>query len=114
MYKFLSDENNNCFRSSTNESIRPEPNDGVILYRPSEESNLKKSIKNPKQFKKEEEREKKCKVCLTNEKKVIIYPCRHKCVCQACFDEINSKEKKCPYCRAFINDGINIDLVYDV
>ena len=113
VYRFLSDKDNNCLKSSTNESIRPEPNEGVILFRPTEESSLRNTI-NPIISKKEEESKKKCKVCKTNEKKVIIYPCRHKCVCQACFDAINSKEKKCPYCRAHIIDGINIDLVYDV
>ena len=113
VYRFLSDKDNNCLKSSTNESIRHEQNEGVILYRPTEESSLRTSI-NSKKPKKEDERKKKCKVCKTNEKKVIIYPCRHKCICQDCFDIINSKEKKCPYCRAHIIDGINIDLVYDV
>ena len=34
VYKFLSAEDNNCLKSSTNESIPHEQNEGVILYRP--------------------------------------------------------------------------------
>ena len=61
-----------------------------------------------------QEKEIKCVVCLTNEPKVILYPCRHKCVCQNCYTSINSLQPhKCPICRAIFTDGINIDNVFD-
>lgn len=36
-----------------------------------------------------------CVVCLTNEKSVILMPCRHMCVCEVCFTHLD----KCPVCR---------------
>ena len=41
-----------------------------------------------------------CLICLNNKAIIVLSPCRHKCVCEACFNDINSRRlKKCPICR---------------
>lgn len=47
-----------------------------------------------------------CVVCLTEQKEVILLPCRHMCVCQSCFVHID----KCPVCRCTFDAYLAIDL----
>jgi hypothetical protein len=63
--------------------------------------------------KKEEEKEHNCVICMTNEAKIILCPCGHKCVCEACYNDLNSRyPKRCPICR---NEFIGkIDRVFSV
>lgn len=39
-----------------------------------------------------------CVICLTNERKYIITPCNHFCVCNTCSTRVQY-ENKCPICR---------------
>jgi len=39
-----------------------------------------------------------CTVCLTDPKDVILFPCRHACVCHQCLKNV----RKCPVCRSLI------------
>jgi hypothetical protein len=43
-----------------------------------------------------EEESGECVVCLTDRRDTVLLPCRHLCVCQACFLHLD----KCPVCRA--------------
>ncbi|ESN95239.1 hypothetical protein HELRODRAFT_193596 [Helobdella robusta] len=43
-----------------------------------------------------------CVICLTRFKELVLMPCRHMCVCSACYDNIITP-KKCPICRADMN-----------
>ncbi|XP_071442152.1 mitochondrial E3 ubiquitin protein ligase 1 [Hetaerina americana] len=47
-----------------------------------------------------------CVVCRENPKEIILMPCGHVCLCEDCFDSINSK---CPVCRA---DVENVSVAY--
>jgi len=50
--------------------------------------------------------ERDCVVCLTEQKEIILLPCRHMCVCQSCFIHID----KCPVCRCAFDAYVAIDL----
>ena len=56
-----------------------------------------------------------CIICFTNPTKVILYPCRHKCICEKCYAPLKNTPKdikRCPICR---RDVISvIDEVYEV
>jgi hypothetical protein len=39
-----------------------------------------------------------CVVCLTNDREIILLPCRHNCSCHTCFLHLD----KCPICRSVI------------
>ena len=50
--------------------------------------------------KEKEEEKPNCVICMSEEAKIILCPCGHKCVCEACFNSINSRyPKRCPMCR---------------
>jgi len=48
--------------------------------------------------------DKLCVVCTENEKEVILLPCKHRCLCQGCADQIGLG--LCPMCRAPIEQLI--------
>ena len=45
---------------------------------------------------------KKCCVCMERESQIILDPCKHKATCEHCSRSL----KKCPICRAPIQDKI--------
>lgn len=47
-----------------------------------------------------------CVVCRENPKELILMPCGHVCLCEDCFESINSK---CPVCRAEVQ---NVNVAY--
>ena len=54
------------------------------------------------------EEEKKCKVCLSEEKKYIVLPCCHYGVCENCFNHEEFNNEKCPYCRTQAKDILKV------
>ncbi|KAG5183814.1 hypothetical protein JKP88DRAFT_238256 [Tribonema minus] len=46
-----------------------------------------------------------CVICLTEEKAFMLLPCRHLCVCKACFRHID----KCPVCRSAFDNYLQVD-----
>jgi E3 ubiquitin-protein ligase MGRN1 len=40
-----------------------------------------------------------CVICLTDEKEVAVYPCRHMCMCMSCAEALPSQNNNCPICR---------------
>ena len=47
-----------------------------------------------------------CVVCISNQKRVLLLPCRHTCVCSECCESIIQVEPLCPLCRAHIETHI--------
>eukprot|EP00741_Cyanophora_paradoxa_P007403 tig00001127_g7162.t1 len=45
-------------------------------------------------------RERECVVCLVQARSVICMPCRHKAVCDGCFEQLRGRDAQCPICRA--------------
>ncbi|OMJ81364.1 hypothetical protein SteCoe_18221 [Stentor coeruleus] len=46
-----------------------------------------------------------CIVCLTGKSKVTMMPCKHLCLCEECAQVLSeSAVKKCPMCRACVNE----------
>ena len=48
-----------------------------------------------------------CVVCMEREKKVLLLPCKHVCMCKVCSDEIVAGSAQCPVCREHIVDSID-------
>ena len=46
-----------------------------------------------------------CVVCMEREKKVVLLPCKHICMCKGCTDEIVADSAQCPVCREHIVDS---------
>ena len=44
-----------------------------------------------------------CVVCQENEKRVLLLPCKHQCLCDNC----SKKVKICPLCRVHIKQKIS-------
>ena len=40
-----------------------------------------------------------CVICLTEEKEVVVFPCRHMCMCMSCAEALPSQNNNCPICR---------------
>ncbi|XP_072046160.1 uncharacterized protein [Amphiura filiformis] len=60
----------------------------------------------------DEERDRKlCVVCQDNEKHILLFPCKHLCVCIECTEEIVSSSidrRKCPLCRGRISSYLEV------
>ena len=60
----------------------------------------------------EEERDRKlCVVCQDNDKNILIFPCKHLCVCIECVEEIANSSvdrRKCPLCRGRISSYLEV------
>ena len=48
-----------------------------------------------------------CVVCMEREKKVLLLPCKHVCMCKVCSDEIVADSAQCLVCREHIVDLID-------
>jgi len=46
-----------------------------------------------------------CLICLTEQKEVLLLPCRHFCVCSECFVHVD----KCPVCRAAFDEYVVLE-----
>ncbi|KAJ9466378.1 putative E3 ubiquitin-protein ligase LUL4 [Diplonema papillatum] len=44
-----------------------------------------------------------CVICLTNAPNVLLFPCRHQCLCLSCVEHVM---QSCPLCRATIDDYV--------
>lgn len=40
-----------------------------------------------------------CVICLSEQRSVLVYPCRHLCLCADCAEALPSQSSKCPMCR---------------
>lgn len=55
----------------------------------------------------EREREDKlCVICQDQEKCIMILPCRHLCICQACQGPLQAANNNCPICRKNVRQTI--------
>lgn len=53
--------------------------------------------------------ESECLICLTELKTIAVLPCRHVCYCEACVNEVKSKNKTdCPVCRSPVQSFLNV------
>lgn len=50
-----------------------------------------------------------CSICLTDKAVLMIYPCRHACLCENCHNFLLARDRKCPICRSYINVGYKIN-----
>ena len=51
-----------------------------------------------------ENKERLCIICFERQRDIVLYPCRHVCICSACSD-IAALKSTCPVCRAVIESS---------
>lgn len=49
-----------------------------------------------------------CIICQDRDRCVVLFPCRHLCLCMECATEISSYQNDCPLCRTRISQKINV------
>jgi Zinc finger, C3HC4 type (RING finger) len=60
-----------------------------------------------------DEEEDLCVICLDASPTVLLEACKHKCMCQACFDLLLlQKAHKCPLCRADIDKDVDDMMIF--
>ncbi|EKX47355.1 hypothetical protein GUITHDRAFT_106802 [Guillardia theta CCMP2712] len=40
-----------------------------------------------------------CQLCLERDRTVVVFPCKHACLCSECFESVMNKDRKCVVCR---------------
>lgn len=63
-------------------------------------------VEGHQEFADQNEAEKECLVCLTEEKNTVIMPCGHMCVCLDCGNGLVKAKHTCPICRGNIQSLI--------
>ena len=67
-------------------------------------------ISNKKEKSIQEEENKKCIICYSGDREMILKPCNHICVCQNCCKRIIQDSNKCPFCQNRIIESERIYL----
>ncbi|AYV76264.1 MAG: hypothetical protein Terrestrivirus5_86 [Terrestrivirus sp.] len=53
----------------------------------------------------------KCIMCMTENKNILVLPCKHISICEKCFKNIQNKTEKCCICRSRIVDYMKVYIV---
>ena len=88
-----------CPKKKTN--IKPiSTKEVVVRYEQTEDRDSKEKIYKIFKDNGKKAKEPTCVLCLINKAIIVLDPCRHKCVCETCFNDIYLRsEKKCPVCQ---------------
>jgi hypothetical protein len=60
--------------------------------------------------KQEENEERLCVICLSNDRDTTVLPCRHMCMCHDCAQELRKQSSKCPICRNHVESLLHIKM----
>lgn len=56
-----------------------------------------------------EEERKDCVICMTQERCIVVLPCRHLCLCAGCTKDFSEQSsKKCPICRCDVEGLLSV------
>jgi len=53
----------------------------------------------------------KCIMCMTENKNILVLPCKHVSICEKCFKNIQNKTEKCCICRSRVVDYMRVYIV---
>lgn len=84
--------------NSSNSSCSPSPGQSIIRKR--------KSVRNISNKKLGDSN--LCIICQDRDRCVVLFPCKHLCLCVECAREISSYQNDCPLCRTRISQKINV------
>jgi hypothetical protein len=80
--------------------VRPIDTNEIVIRNNIKAKQKEEQEKIIKIFSDNEKEEPICTICLIDKATIILDPCRHRCVCETCFNDINSSDQKlCPMCR---------------
>ena len=80
--------------------VRPIDTNEIVIRNNIKAKQKEEQEKIIKIFSDNEKEEPICTICLIDKATIILDPCRHRCVCETCFNDINSSDPKlCPMCR---------------
>lgn len=84
--------------NSSNSSCSPSPGQSITRKRKSLRSISNKKLGDSNL----------CIICQDRDRCVVLFPCRHLCLCVECAREISSYQNDCPLCRTRISQKINV------
>ena len=100
-----SSESRLAYNTSRSQTLQPSNNQSFKMY----QKNYLNAIKDSDTP--TESQEKRCCVCLLNEKKAVFIPCGHLSCCLGCTNVIMQNSKECPICKIKIE---NFQRIYAV
>lgn len=51
-----------------------------------------------------------CVVCMSESRNMVLFPCRHMCLCEGCCSRVLSDRRQCPLCRMEVTDTVKVYL----
>jgi hypothetical protein len=51
-----------------------------------------------------------CVICISEERNIVLLPCRHLCLCVGCATILRQQSNKCPMCRGTVDSIVEIPL----
>lgn len=84
--------------NSSNSSCSPSPGQSITRKRKSYQNISNGKLKDSNL----------CIICQDRDRCVVLFPCRHLCLCVECAREMSSYQNDCPLCRTRISQKINV------
>lgn len=64
--------------------------------------------RNPRVYEKRTSNDQTCVICQDRAKCIVLFPCKHLCLCDECSTDWGRYQRVCPLCREFIDDKVKV------